>query len=163
MNYRTALTAALTAALLTGAVAAQAKGPKGHGPDFSAMDANSDTVITRAEFDQHAAARFLAADADDSGDVTLEEMEAQMAARVDDEGRKGKRRLRGLKRAFAHLDADENGVLTLEEYQANARTGKMFDRLDADGNGEISAAELDARKGRKHHHGHGQGMTNPKG
>jgi len=163
MIYRATLAAALTAGLLAGAVVADAKGQRGNGPDFSAMDANGDAVITRAEFDAYGADRFLAADADGSGDVTLEELKAQMAANAGDDGRKGQRRARGMERAFSHLDADDDGKLTLAEFQANERGGKMFERLDADGNGEISAAELDAKRGKMQKRGNGWGMTNPKG
>ncbi|PWK55035.1 EF-hand domain-containing protein [Silicimonas algicola] len=79
---------------------------------------------------------FATLDADGSGEITVEDMEAMRANR------------------FAEFDTNGDGNVTLEEFTAHAqakaaeRAGEMFGRLDADGDGNLSRDALEARMGR---------------
>jgi Ca2+-binding EF-hand superfamily protein len=168
--------ALIVAAVLMGAAAfAQDSGmgpggmPRGAGPkfDFSAMDADKDGKVTKAEIEAFRAARFAQADANKDGSLSPEEMAAahdsMMAQRKADREAK----------MFKRMDKDGNGLISQDEMPIPPNADKMFDRMDTDGDGAISQAELDAaqqkmqerRDARGHHkgghgqdgHGHGHG------
>ena len=79
---------------------------------------------------------FATLDADGSGEITTEDLDALRASR------------------FAELDTDGDGGVTLEEFSAHAeamasaRASEMFERLDADGDGVLSRDVLESRMNR---------------
>ncbi|HRP10492.1 MAG TPA: hypothetical protein PLK37_05615 [Terricaulis sp.] len=132
---KTTLLAAIGFAALTGAAGlavaqdqSQPERPRG----VMAMDANSDGVVTRQEFDAARAANFARLDADNNGQLTREEMRGQR-------GHRGGHRGAHLQRA----DANNDGNITREEFLA--RPNAMFARLDANNDGIISADERPQR------------------
>ncbi len=137
------LAAAGVAALLgvaAGAASAQdQQRPRG----VFAMDANTDGVVTRQEFDAARATRFAALDADNNGQVTREEMRNQRGER------RGERRRHRDGHGMHHLaraDANNDGAITREEFLA--RPTQMFARLDANSDGVITADERPQRRQR---------------
>ena len=76
---------------------------------------------------------FETLDADGSGEITQEDLEALRDNR------------------FAEIDANGDGAVTEAEFVAHAesraadRAGQMFARLDADGDGELSRDVLESR------------------
>lgn len=126
---------------------------------FETFDLDADGVITKAEIEGAAAARFAAADTDGDGNLSLEEMTAAREAR--DQERHADRVAKRLERH----DTNGDGVLSLEEATAVAKTGrmeKMFDRIDADGDGTITKAEVEDAQGmfrRGGHKGKGHGKN----
>ncbi|OAN69818.1 hypothetical protein A8B78_21470 [Jannaschia sp. EhC01] len=92
---------------------------------------------------------FQELDADGSGTVTLEEMQAAGSNR------------------FAAADTDGDGALSREELLAQGaarmetRVDRLLERADADGDGQLSMAEMEeAREGRR---GHGRGDHGDRG
>lgn len=119
--------AALTAAV--GVAAAQNQPQQERPRGVFAMDANSDGVLTRQEFDAARTAQFTRLDANSDGFLSREEMRAQ----------RGERGPRGHRGQLARADANNDGNITREEFLA--RPTAMFDRLDANKDGVISADE----------------------
>ena len=159
----------LLAGLIAIGGAASAKSGDGNAM-FDKVDADSNGEITQAELRAHAEARFAAADTNNDGSLSSEELLAnrvgnkadRMLKRFDADGngqlsaeeleaaaddRMGKR----AKRMMARLDADKDGKLTLDEMNAARDPAKMFERLDTDDSGSLSAEEFaKARKGMRH-------------
>ena len=102
-------------------------------------DANSDGVLSRAEFDAGRAAMFARLDGDNNGQLTREEMRAQ---RAEHRGRRGGHRGGGM-HSLTSADADNDGNITRDEFLA--RPIERFNQLDADNDGVISAAERPQR------------------
>lgn len=109
---------------------------------FGQIDANSDGQITVEEMNAQAAARFVAADADGNGALTKDEMTAAM---------QGRQKTRLLER----FDTNKDGSLSAEELaemdgkrgsKREARAAKFFERMDADKSGDLSPAELQGRR-----------------
>jgi Ca2+-binding EF-hand superfamily protein len=102
-------------------------------------DANSDGVLTRAEFDAGRAASFAQLDADNNGQLTREEMRAERG-----EHRRGRGGHRGGgMHSLTSADANSDGNITRDEFLA--RPTQMFDRLDANDDGVISTTERPQR------------------
>lgn len=101
-------------------------------------DANSDGVLTRAEFDAGREATFARLDADRNGQLTRAEMRAERG----DRGSRG-RRGGGRHGGFEGADANNDGNITREEFLA--RPTAMFDRIDANHDGVIQASERPER------------------
>ncbi|MEZ5957202.1 MAG: hypothetical protein R3C27_08345 [Hyphomonadaceae bacterium] len=106
-------------------------------------DANSDGVLTRAEFDAGRTAQFARLDADNNGELTREEMRAERGARGEHRGRRGHRGGPGGPGGFEGADANGDGDITRDEFLA--RPIAMFERLDANHNGVIEASERPQR------------------
>ncbi|MBL8545986.1 MAG: hypothetical protein JNL81_05945 [Hyphomonadaceae bacterium] len=112
-------------------------------------DANSDGVLTRAEFDAGRAAEFARLDADSNGQVTRDERRAGRRERGEG-GRHGGRDHRGGPGGpggFAGADANNDGNITRDEFLA--RPLEMFNRLDANHDGVIQASERPQRPERQ--------------
>lgn len=142
-----ALAAALGALLAGGAAAgiAQAHQDSMHGSSedrFKAMDTDGDGKISKAEFEAAVTARFMDADVNHDGKVTLEGMKQA----------REKRRAEREKRFFDSLDTNHDGVISQDEIKAHA--DMMFAKLDTKKTGSLSADELKAGHGKWHrHHG----------
>ena len=103
-------------------------------------DANTDGVLTRAEFDAARQARFAQQDANNDGQLTREEMRAGHGE-GGHHGRGWGRR--GGMHMLARADANNDGNVTRDEYLAGPIAS--FDRLDANNDGVISEAERPQR------------------
>lgn len=138
--------AAVLAAGFAGVAVAQSGGENAsarHG--IFQADADSDGVLTRAEFDASRVAQFARLDTDNNGELTREEMRAQRG----DRGRRGHRGHRG--GGLTRADANNDGNITREEFLA--RPTAMFARLDADNDGVIQASERPQRPERRAENG----------
>jgi len=145
--------AAIAATTLFGAGIAQARG--GHGGErpgaefiFEELDANGDGVVTQAEIDAHAAARFAKSDTDGDGNLSVEEMVATAEARMQERMKRGSEKMaKRTERMIERKDTNDDGMLSMAELQdGKQRGGKIFERMDTDGDGAISRAEFDAAK-----------------
>ncbi|MDG5751826.1 hypothetical protein P8R33_11965 [Qipengyuania sp. XHP0211] len=85
------------------------------------------------------AERFAAADTDNSGGLTMAEMQAMHEAR----GERGHRGKRGMNR-MTRLDT--NGDQAISKAEFDAQVAARFARLDADDNGQVTAEERETAK-----------------
>ncbi|WP_323054694.1 calcium-binding protein [Roseibium salinum] len=92
---------------------------------FERFDANDDGVITEAEIEEVRSQSFASADADGSGDISLEEARAEFLTRSNDR----------MVRAFQFIDKDGDGSVSQQE--ADQAANRMFNMLDRDGNGTV--------------------------
>ena len=108
---------------------------RGHGKGrhvmkiLKAHDANGDDILTQAEIDGVRSERLKAFDANQDGQLSLQEYEALwldfMRSRMVDR--------------FQRLDEDGDGVVTMAEF--NAPTANLVARMDRDGDGALSRAD----------------------
>lgn len=122
------------------AVAQDMGGRPGPMMDFSAMDADQDGKVTKAEIEAFKVARFTEADTNKDGKLSVEEVTALRDAM---EAKREEDRLAGMIKRF---DKDGDGMLSQAELPAQRNGDKMFDRIDTDSDGAISQAEADAAK-----------------
>lgn len=102
---------------------------------FEGKDANGDGKISQAEYAKAAQAIFQMMDADQSGTVTVQEMDAARAAL-------GLSNAAGSsEKTIQQADSDGDGKLTLAEWMANANA--QFDAMDANKDGFIDHQEWD--------------------
>lgn len=144
---RKVLLAAAGAAVLAAGIAGAALAQSGPGSDggrhgIFESDANSDGVLTRAEFEAGRTSLFARLDANNDGQLSREEMHAQRGERGE-RGHRGGRGHGGGHGGFEGADANNDGNVTREEFLA--RPIAMFDRLDANSNGVIEASERSQR------------------
>lgn len=119
-----------TGVAIAGATAVSAQGPgQRSGERFERLDANNDGELTLEEMTAKQAAMIEEADADGNGAVSKAEMRA----------------FREAKRAERNPDRNDDGVIDRTEFLNAAQD--RFDRLDADGDGLLSEDER-PRKGR---------------
>lgn len=116
---------------------------------------------------------FDSADADSSGDVTLEEFEAAVAGRLGSVDTNGDKKLtvaevaaeiermrneRMARRIISRFDTNDDGELALDEVESRMR--KMFALMDRDDDGTVAADEMNRRHhrefGREMHHRRGE-------
>lgn len=140
----TVLMAGIAAALVLTSVEVNAK-PGGQRVDFETLDVNGDGQISMEEIEAQGAARFAAADTNGDGVLSAEEMTAAADERAASR----------VTRMIERLDTDEDGAISQEEMAAaqerrgGDRAERMFERADADGNGTISEEEFEAAKERR--------------
>lgn len=136
------LVAAGAAVLTAGACSlAQAQnGPANDGARHGVFqsDANSDGVLTRAEFDAGREATFVRLDADRDGQLTREELRAERGERGD-RGWRGRRGDHHGGPRLERADANNDGNITRDEFLAGPI--EMFNRIDANHDGVIQASE----------------------
>ncbi|MDX8351008.1 EF-hand domain-containing protein [Cognatiyoonia sp. IB215182] len=132
------LTAMISAVVMSSAAAQAQDGPRER-PDFQTLDLNNDGSLTLEEMQAQGAARFAAADTNGDGGLSAEEMTAAADARQAER----------IGRMMDRFDANDDGLLQQGELpQRGDRAGRMFERIDADGDGAISQAEFDAAQER---------------
>lgn len=147
LNYKSAATAivlGLGAAIALGSTAAMAFGGKdgGHGMkgprggfmqmDFADVDLDNSGLITVEDLQAAAKARFDAADADGNGELTLDELKAQAERRMADRQAAGKQGGMGDGERMGKM-MQKRMVWKLED---------MIEKRDADKNGSLSFAEM---------------------
>ena len=128
------LCGALAVILTGGAVPVMAAGKDTDYSDkmFEATDANSDGVISKAEFLERPEKRFAEIDADGNGEITREEIDslkAEIKEKLDGRDFSG----RG-DRVFGRADANSDGVISKAEFLEQSE--RRFAKIDADGNEE---------------------------
>lgn len=135
---------------------------------FETLDADGDGKVTLEEIEAQKAARFKASDTDGDGLLSVEEMIAQS------ERRETERRVQRVKQMIERLDTDKDGKLSVDEIKAMGKEGRgakgeeMFKRMDTNADGAISAEEYEAHKGQRMGHkgprmGHGEHKGGPDG
>lgn len=134
---------AVVVGLVATSAQAREEGHKDGGPKleerFSQIDTNSDGEVTVQELQAQGAARFAAADANGDGALTAEEMSAAA---------QGKHKEHLLKR----FDTDGDGALsaaeldTMGEGKKGKRMAKRFEKLDADKSGSLTMEEMQGRR-----------------
>ena len=131
MKRNTIIAVLLTTGIgIAGVTAVSAQGPgQRSGERFERLDANNDGELTLEEMTAKQAAMIEEADADGNGAVSKAEMRA----------------FREAKRAERNPDKNDDGVIDRTEFLNAAQD--RFDRLDADGDGLLSEDER-PRKGR---------------
>lgn len=132
-------------AIVAGLVAtgAQAREGSDHMQErYGQIDANGDGQITVEEMNAQAAARFAAADADGNGALSQAEMAGAIQSRRS-------------ARLLERFDTNKDGSLSAGELAAmdgkndgkrEARASKYFERMDADKSGDLSPAEMQGRR-----------------
>ena len=117
------LVSVLSAVSSVAGLAAAQPGGAGH---FAKMDTNADGVVTAAELQARALARWTESDANKDGKVTADEMKAQCTAHKQER--------------FTKRDTNGNG--TLERAEVQKMPEAVFTKLDTDKSGTLSQAEL---------------------
>lgn len=142
------LMGAIIAGLAVNSAQAQerhADGPRGE-MEFSALDANSDGMLTPEDLAALQAERFATADTDGDGGLS----EAELIARATQEAseRAAARAERFATRMLERLDENEDGILQADELGDGTSRGmdRMFARFDTDEDGAISQEEFEAAK-----------------
>ncbi len=110
------------------------------GQDFTTLDTDNSGEITLAEMEAARAASFAQIDADGDGSLTAEEL-------LESAGHEG-RAERRVQKMIRWMDENENGTVELAEMSAkDKRLEKRFSRMDADASGGISEAEFSDGQG----------------
>jgi len=126
----------------------------GLGPsfDFTAADADQNGTVTPEELTAYRAARLTAIDTNSDGIISTEELTAmQSAAQAERAARKAAN-------LVSELDADADGQLSTAELIAKPVPVEAFGRADENADGVIDQAEATAAAERQHgpegRHGH---------
>ncbi|MEN8895138.1 MAG: calcium-binding protein [Yoonia sp.] len=131
----TVLIAAIAAGLVLTGLDASAAG-RGHDRqtfDFATLDTDQSGTLTVAEIEAAGAARFAAMDTDGNGGLSAAELAA--------EGAKEKR----IAKMIERMDENEDGELQADELRQRVPDAeRMISRFDTDEDGEISKDEFDA-------------------
>ncbi|MGI9434439.1 MAG: EF-hand domain-containing protein [Geminicoccaceae bacterium] len=124
---------------------------KGHGPFgggaammMQQFDVDQDGKLTRAEIDDGLRSRITSADRDGDGNLNLEEFQPLLVEVMQPRIVKG----------FQFLDTDGDAVITPDEIEQPLN--RMVSHLDRNDDGDLSADELQKRRGGwgRGHHGH---------
>jgi Ca2+-binding EF-hand superfamily protein len=158
MDNATLKILAAALAITAGAGVAEARGPGvGNGPfDFGMMDADGSGEITVEDLDAMRANRFAEFDTDGDGLVSEAEFIAHAEARAAERAAE----------MFARLDADGDGTLSrdaLESRMGGAPGERMLSRLDTDDSGGVSEEEFEAMRKRMADHRDGEGRHDRRG
>jgi len=112
-------------------------GPRGAMEILRLADTDNDGALTKEELDAFLASQVASADADGSGDISLEEFQTIWLTVTQ----------RPMVRSFQMLDTDGDAVVT--ETEIDERFGKMVERMDRNDDGKLDRA--DRRGGGKKH------------
>lgn len=128
------------AALSTAAIASAgfAKGPNGAMFPFAKVDADKDGRVTKVELDAYRAAETKAIDANSDGKLSIDELSAQILARMTE------RATNMATKMVETLDTDGDKALSAAEMAARPMPAMLFDKADADSDGAVTLAEADA-------------------
>lgn len=137
-----AATMALTA---TASAAQHMRGGFGGGTpaSFAELDADGSGEVTLEEMQAHRTARLAAVDTNNDGALSKEELIAAAGERS------GERLERGIDRMLERFDENEDGLLQITEMPQRGdseRAQERFEKVDTDGSGGLSEAELEAAK-----------------
>ena len=120
--------------------------------DFVAADADQNGTVTPEELTAYRTARLVAIDTNSDGIVSTEELTAMQSAA------QAERAARRAARMVSELDTDTDGQLSTAELVAKPMPVEAFGRADANADGVIDQAEATAAAeqphGREGHHGH---------
>lgn len=112
---------------------------------FSIVDANDDGRISDDEAASQREAVFAAMDADDSGDLTMEEyMTVRMGPGDGRNEERRKAREEAKKARFEPMDADKSGTVSKAEFMAEGKA--RFEAADADKDGVVTPWEFRAHR-----------------
>ena len=109
---------------------------------FGSADADSSGDVTLDEFTAAVTGRLGKVDADDDGTMTVEEVAAAIERM---------RNQRRAERIINRLDADNDGVLTTAEF--DAAQGRIFARMDRNDDGKVEKSEMPRRMRGEHRGG----------
>ena len=145
---------AIAATATTGAANAD-RSRGAHALQFDELDADSDGIVTMAEFEAHGIARFNEFDTDSDGSLGKAEIaglfgERRSRSRRNRESVTEDRVNRWIDRLIERHDSDENGSISMAELNAH-RIERMMEFLDSDGDGQLTNAEFDERSKRRRH------------
>ncbi|PXA03347.1 hypothetical protein DDZ13_12490 [Coraliomargarita sinensis] len=139
MKYRKMILCLLTGSLLPFVATAKPDKAAKPGKGFGKLDSNGDQVITLDEAEAAGAKKFVESfariDADNSGEVTKEELRQHHKQRMEE--RRAKRKA---------MDEDGNGAISYDE-ASKAGAEKLvehFDTIDSNNDGEIDRKEMKA-------------------
>lgn len=104
---------------------------------FKAVDENGDGFVSKEEMVANATNVFLAMDADQSGDITMEEY---MFVKMNPDGGKNPAMQQRKADRFPVMDTDKNGRVSQAEFVARAEGD--FPAADANGDGKLEPMEF---------------------
>jgi len=104
-------------------------------PSFEQLDTDGDGMLTQAEMQNSAQAKFNENDTNGDGMLSVEELTAAADRERD----------RRVERLLERKDTNGDGMLSLEE-MAPQNGDRLFERADTDGDGTISLEEWEAAK-----------------
>jgi len=107
---------------------------------FTGMDADSDGVVSSAEYAKAAQTMFRLTDADRDGSVTVAEMDATERAVGGNDATQSA--VPSSEKTIAMSDSDGDGELTLAEYVGGSNG--LFAKMDANADARLDRAEWDA-------------------
>ena len=134
----------ISAVTLTSVTGADAHGGgKRNMPSFLELDANQDGNLSMEELQAFGQGRFDHADTNGDGILTREELTEQAQARIDGH----------VDRMIERKDSDGDGALSSEELRGgHDRGNRIFEHADADSDGLISEEEFKAAMARGKQH-----------
>ena len=151
------LLAAMLAVLAAGAAQAERSGEARHERmNFEALDTDGNGEISREEMQAQMESRFTGADTDGDGVLSRDELVAAGQKRVEDR----------VQRMLDRFDEDGDGSLSADEMPRpdERRAARMFDMIDSDDSGGISKEEFaEMRERMEERHTRGGGFGHKRG
>lgn len=147
----TAIALTLTAISASAKPGGEGRGDRGPRVNFEQLDANADGQVTLEEIQAQGAARFAETDTNGDGFISADELNAKTERDIADR----------VAKMIEKRDENGDGQLSLEEMQPPAEFAeRMFERLDGNDDGVISEEEFaEAKSKRKGGNRRGGGET----